>query len=102
MVKVDDKLLGYLMSLSHFHLKLDESRRNKLKKDLSAVLRYVSQLQELDTSQVEILQRPYPLKNIGHSDEVKSENYLPASVLPTEKVYKNYLVVKQLINKDGA
>ncbi len=99
-MKVDDKLLDYLFQLAHLP-PASPSKKKQLKGELSRILEYVTQLTEVDTKEVEILQRPYPLKNVGHKDEVVNSGLGP-EILPPTKKYNNYLVVAGLIDKEGA
>ncbi len=55
-------------------LKLKSEEREKLSKDLEAILSYVDQLQELDTKNVEPTSHVLPLENVYRSDEVKPSN----------------------------
>ncbi len=97
-MKVDERLLDYLLNLAHLP-RLAEDHRQRLKKELSHILEYVGQLKEVPTEGVELLQRPYPLKNIGHEDEVKKSTLGP-EVLPAEKRKDDYLIVAGLIDKE--
>lgn len=52
-------------------LKLKPEEREKLSKDLEAILSYVDQLQELDTKITEPTSHVLPLENVYRADEVK-------------------------------
>jgi aspartyl-tRNA(Asn)/glutamyl-tRNA(Gln) amidotransferase subunit C len=49
-MKIDDKVLANLEKLSH--LRIDESKKEEVKKQLSGILNYVENLNELNTDEL--------------------------------------------------
>ena len=54
-------------------LELTESEKEKYTKQLGAILDYVQQMNEVDTSDVEPMSHAIPLTNVMREDEVKYE-----------------------------
>jgi aspartyl-tRNA(Asn)/glutamyl-tRNA(Gln) amidotransferase subunit C len=54
-------------------LELSEAELEKYKTDLSSILDYVTQLQELDVSLVQPTSHAVPLENIMREDEIQRE-----------------------------
>jgi len=100
MIKIDDKLLDYLFNLARLPTKsINRRQKTKLKQDLSQILEYISQLDQVPTQDVEVFHRPYPLEGIGHDDQVKTDRciLLPA----TGAKYKGYLIGHRVIDKEA-
>jgi len=63
-------------------LELSEDDLARMRRELSAILDYVAQLQGLDTEGVEPLAHPLPVRNVFRDDE-------PAPSLPVDDALKN-------------
>src|SRR5688572_10756303 len=63
-------------------LELSEDDLARMQRELSAILDYVDQLQQLDTDGVEPLAHPLPVRNVFRADE-------PAPSLPVDEALRN-------------
>lgn len=70
-MKVDDKTARYLASLSNITLSDDNLR--SLTKDLEAIVQYIGELGELDTSGVEPTYQVTGLSNVWRADVIKPQ-----------------------------
>ena len=66
--RITDETMEYVEILAK--LELTEEERAQAKADMSRMLDYIDQLNELDTSGVEPMSHVFPLKNVLRSDEV--------------------------------
>ncbi|MFA5160037.1 MAG: Asp-tRNA(Asn)/Glu-tRNA(Gln) amidotransferase subunit GatC [Candidatus Omnitrophota bacterium] len=64
--------INKVADLARLNLKLDE--KQKLEKDLGAILDYVKKLDALDTKQVEPTSHVLNMENVFRADEVKPSN----------------------------
>ena len=98
MIKINDQLLEYLFQLANLPASvLSDKQKTKLKKDLNSILDYVNKLNQINTDNIPVFHRPYPLNDIGHNDQVKTTHFKPA--FPEH--HNHYLVVKRIINKSN-
>ena len=65
-IKREDIL--HLANLSNFAVSKEETE--SLKKDLNSIIKYISQLDELDTSRVEPTYQVFEMENIWREDEI--------------------------------
>ena len=65
-IKREDIL--HLANLSNFAV--SEKETESLKKDLNSIIKYISQLDELDTSRVEPTYQVFEMENIWREDEI--------------------------------
>jgi len=72
MPKIDDNELSHLFSLSKIEEETDIKKREKLLKDLSKILDYFSQLQEVDIKNVKPMTGGTFLENIYRKDNEKN------------------------------
>ena len=63
-------------------LELNDVERHELARQLSAILEYVQQLQQVNTEGVEPLAHPLPLQNVFRADE-------PTPSLPVDEALAN-------------
>ncbi len=63
---IDEKIIDYLSELSR--IKIQESEKQKLVEDLNAVLDYVKQLQEVDTSLINLDEELLKIKTEGKDE----------------------------------
>lgn len=68
-MELTKELITHIAELAH--LKLTDEEIKKFQKELSQILDYVNQLNEVDTSNVEPLHHPLPLMNVFREDKVK-------------------------------
>ena len=65
-IKREDIL--HLANLSNFAV--SEKETESLKKDLNSIIKYISQLDELDTSKVEPTYQVFEMENVWREDEI--------------------------------
>lgn len=89
-MELTKELINHIAELAH--LKLTDEEIKKFQKELSQILDYVNQLNEVDTSNVEPLHHPLPITNIFRKDEVKKsidrEEALKNAPESTEEFFK--------------
>jgi aspartyl-tRNA(Asn)/glutamyl-tRNA(Gln) amidotransferase subunit C len=86
-MKVDDALIEKLAGLSK--LEFDEASKEKIKKDLSRMLEFVEQLNELDTEGIEPLIHVNPETDRLREDEV-SEKLTQEEALKNAPLHDDY------------
>ncbi len=79
MSHIDDKVLSHLFKLARIAEEHDPARREKLISDLSKILDYFSQLQEVDTEGVLPLAGGTIEKNVWRDDESKDRSSMDIS-----------------------
>lgn len=67
-MEVNQDTISHLAELSNFALTNDES--NRLVSDIKEIVNYISQLDELDTSNVEPTYQVFEMENIWREDEI--------------------------------
>ncbi len=98
MIRVDDQLLEYLFQLANLSIStLSQKQKVKLKRDLNSILGYINKLNQIDTRDIPVFHRPYPLDDIGHDDQVQVSNLK----LQFPQTHHRYLIVKRVIDKDN-
>ena len=65
---ITDEMIDYVGILAKLELSADE--KEQAKKDMSRMLDYIDQLNELDTSGVEPMSHIFPVQNVFREDEV--------------------------------
>lgn len=82
-------------------LTLTEEEVKKYLSQLAKVVDYISQLEEVDTSDVEPTSQTTGLTNVFRSDEVKQEECLSQedALSGTDKVHNGYFEVPGIIDK---
>lgn len=68
-MELTKELINHIAELAH--LKLTDEEIKKFQKELSQILDYVNQLNEVDTSNVDPLHHPLPITNVFREDKVK-------------------------------
>lgn len=68
---LSDKEIDHIASLAR--IKIEDSERERLKKDLSSILDYVAKLDRADTSNIEPLYQTTGLVNSTRADEPRGE-----------------------------
>lgn len=84
-IKREDIL--HLAVLSNLSLKEDEIE--PLKKDLEGIIRYISQLDELDTENVEPTYQVFEMENIWRDDEIVAQDATREELLALTKEEKD-------------
>ena len=69
--RITDETMEYVEILAK--LELTEEERAQAKADMSRMLDYIDQLNELDTSSVEPMTHIFPVNNVFREDEEKDE-----------------------------
>ena len=96
---IDDDTLNKIAQLAN--IKIEESEREKLKNDMTAILAWVDKLSEIDTSKVEAITHMTGEKNRVRKD-VDEQNIPVEKALQNAKLKSgNYFVVPKVINKNN-
>lgn len=96
---IDDDTLNKIARLAN--IKIEDSEREKLKNDMTAILAWVDKLNEIDTSKVEAITHMTSEKNRVRKD-VDEQNIPVAKALQNAKLKSgNYFVVPKVINKNN-
>jgi len=101
MAKLTEKQVKHVAQLSH--LTLARSEIKTFQSELSKILDHFTGLNDVDVSMVDPMSHPTGLTDVLAPDEPKPQQVLSAqkATNATEKIYNNYFVVKQLIDKDN-
>ncbi|MBQ8996465.1 Asp-tRNA(Asn)/Glu-tRNA(Gln) amidotransferase subunit GatC [Candidatus Saccharibacteria bacterium] len=67
-MEITDETMNHLAELSNFSL--DSSEKQALKQDLASILRYISKLDELDTTKVEPTYQVFEMENVWRADDI--------------------------------
>lgn len=73
--------IDHLAELSDFSLTDEE--KDGLRGDLQNIIKYISQLDELDTKDVEPTYQVFEMENIWRADEIKPQDATPDALLAT-------------------
>lgn len=84
-IKREDIL--HLAELSNFRLSDDEVER--LKGDLQGIIKYISQLDELEIGDVEPTYQVFEMENVWRSDEIKPQDTTREELLALTKSAKD-------------
>lgn len=84
-IKREDIL--HLAGLSEFAL--PESEVESLEKDLRGIIKYISQLDELDTANVEPTYQVFEMKNVWRADEILPQDATREQLLALTKEEKD-------------
>jgi aspartyl-tRNA(Asn)/glutamyl-tRNA(Gln) amidotransferase subunit C len=99
-MSVSKKDVDYIKELAR--LRVSEEEAEGLVKDLNSILKYVEQLNEVDTDAVEMLVNPLYIENVYREDVVEeslsSEDFLKNA---PERV-EDYLKVPSVIDREDA
>jgi aspartyl-tRNA(Asn)/glutamyl-tRNA(Gln) amidotransferase subunit C len=98
MGKLSKKDVQHVASLAK--LKLTPQETAKFQKQLSEVVLYVSELSQVDTTNVEPTSQTTGLTNVVRNDAPKTEGLTTSEALSgTEKTHNDYFIAPQLIEK---
>ena len=96
---INDDILNKIAELAS--LKIEDSEREQLKNDMTAVLDWVEKLNEIDTSSIEPITHMTRERNRVRKDE-DSQNLAVSQAIKNAKVKSdNYFVVPKVINKEN-
>ncbi|MBR2725072.1 Asp-tRNA(Asn)/Glu-tRNA(Gln) amidotransferase subunit GatC [Candidatus Saccharibacteria bacterium] len=87
-VKCED--VRHLASLSDFSLSDQETE--SLKKDLQGIIKYISQLDELDTKDVEPTYQVFEMENVWRDDEILPQEANREALLALTKEEENHQI----------
>ncbi len=93
-IKREDIL--HLADLSNFSL--SEEQAKSLEKDLSGIIKYISQLDELDTENVEPTYQVFEMENVWRDDEIIEQDASREDLLGLSKeVVDNQIKVPKVL-----
>lgn len=97
MVKISVEKVKHVAKLANLHLRAHEI--NKFSKQLSEIVVYVEQLNEVDTANTEPTHQTTGLENIVREDKATSEDCLSQNeaLSGSEKVHNGYFVVPAIL-----
>jgi aspartyl-tRNA(Asn)/glutamyl-tRNA(Gln) amidotransferase subunit C len=96
---IDDDTLNKIAQLAN--IKIEDSEREKLKHDITAILAWVDKLNEIDTSKTEPITHMTNEKNRVRKD-VDKQNIPVEKALQNAQVSSgNYFVVPKVIDKNN-
>lgn len=82
-------------------LNLTSSEITKFQKQLSKIIDYISELSEVDTSNIEPTSQTTGLENVFRSDETKPVSFTQEEALSgTDNTKNGYFVVDQILDKE--
>ncbi len=89
-MKVNQDTIKYLASLSNFAL--TDSEANRLESDLGEIIKYISQLDELDTDGVEPTYQVFEMENVWRPDEISEQDATPDALLSLTKTTQDHQI----------
>ena len=89
-MEVNQDTITHLAKLSNFALTDDESER--LVSDLNEIIKYISQLDELDTTGIEPTYQVFEMENIWREDEILPQEADREALLALTKEVKDYQI----------
>ena len=87
---VDDTTIAHLAKLSNFALTAEQS--SALKHDLSNIIGYISQLDELDTDGVGPTYQVFEMENVWRPDEIQPQEADREQLLALTKEVRDYQI----------
>ena len=89
-MEVNRETVAHLAELSNFSLTEEESRQ--LEADLSGIIKYISQLDELNTDGVEPTYQVFEMENIWRADEIRPQEADREQLLALTKESLNHQI----------
>lgn len=89
-MEVNQETIAHLAELSNFSLSEEESQR--LKSDLTGIIDYISQLDELNTEGVEPTYQVFEMENVWRSDEIQPQEADPDQLLALTKEVRDHQI----------
>ena len=84
---VDVETIHHLAELSNFSV--SEKETESLKSDLSGILKYISQLDEIDVSNIEPTYQVFEMENVWREDEILEQEATREELLALTKEQKD-------------
>ena len=84
---INCEIIKHLADLSNFSL--NDAEANSLTKDLQNIVKYISQLDELDTDNVEPTYQTFEMENVWRADEVLKQDASREQLLALTKEEKD-------------
>ena len=95
-MKVDESTVKHLAQLSDFRLSDEETK--KLGGDLENIIQYISQLDELDTSDIEPTYQVFEMENVWRDDTVLPQDASREELLAlTKEAVDNQIKVPKVL-----
>lgn len=95
-MEINREDIMHLGDLSDFDLSGNEAER--LKEDLTGIIKYISQLDELDTEGVEPTYQVFEMENVWRDDEIKPQEASREQLLAlTEEEKDNQIKVPRIL-----
>ncbi len=97
-MSVSKKDVDYIKELAR--LRVSEEEAEGLVKDLNSILKYVDQLNEVDTDAVEMLVNPLYIENVYREDVVESSLTSEDFLMNAPERVEDYLKVPSVIDRE--
>ena len=89
-MEINQETIGHLAKLSNFALSPEQSVA--LESDLSSIIDYISQLDELDTDGIEPTYQVFEMENIWRPDEIQPQEADREQLLALTKEVRDYQI----------
>jgi len=89
-MEVNQETIGHLAKLSNFALSPEQSIA--LASDLSGIINYISQLDELDTEGIEPTYQVFEMENVWRPDEIQPQEANREELLALTKEVRDYQI----------
>ncbi len=89
-MEVTEQDINHLISLSSFSL--GQAEKDALKRDLAGIFKYISKLDELDTSGVEPTYQVFEMKNVWRSDDIATQDASREDLLALAKEEREHQI----------
>ena len=99
-MSVSKKDVDYIKELAR--LRVSEEEAEGLVKDLNSILKYVDQLNEVDTDAVEMLVNPLYIESVYREDVVESSLTSEDFLMNAPERVEDYLKVPSVIDREEA
>ena len=86
-MEVESETIRHLAELSNFSV--SDAEVESLKKDLGEILKYISQLEEVDTEGVEPTNQVFEMENVWRDDEILPQDADREALLSLSKEVKD-------------
>lgn len=89
-MNVDKETIAHLAELSNFAL--TDSESTHLVSDINDIIKYISQLDELDTTGIEPTYQVFEMENVWRADEIAEQDATPDELLALTKTTQNHQI----------
>lgn len=96
MAKITKADVEHVAALAH--LSLDEPTKERLVKEMDAILEYMDKLNELDTSAIEPTMHALEMKNVYREDEVKPSLTRETALMNAPQCDEEYFLVPRILD----